>query len=174
MILPSTHRWENAIRFKNSVSGNLWLALGGTSAWPNESIPPAESKSATGVAEKFCAIKATVKWVKEDPDSGTIIFKDAQGNTRKFLELATEDDVRTNQSGLVLMQAEATGAEIGQNFRIMGFYSGLVPATGFEAETFLTSGQVDDWGKLESLQNRTEYAITVGAITYVLQHFIQH
>ena len=167
------HGPENAVRFKLQNGNNTYMVLGGTSAWPDDDnghaenhddfIVPSIPLGTVDVEEKFCAIKASVYWGIVDED-GTIEYRDADGVLTKLGTLNTAADVRTEKSGLVIVQAAGLGSQIIQSsFRKMGVYTGLVPTAGHENDSFLVAANVSSWGVLESLQWRKPQFVTNGS-----------
>lgn len=172
MIRVKQHKYKNAIRFKEQNGDDIWLIFGGTSAWPNEADPPDATNTTTAVAEAFGAQKASITWVVEDPGVGTIEVVDSEGATRQFSILATAEDVLTAGSGLVMLEATALGTDLAvPAFRIMGFATGIVPGAGFEANTYLSAAQIDDWGTLETLENRKPFTV-IEESTFTLREFL--
>lgn len=174
MIQLSYHRLKNAIRFKENNANNTWIILGQSTPWADDNAPPAPSLSATTVPNKFAAVKATVKWVKED-NAGTIIFNDA-GTERKFIELANEAAVLATAVNLVKVMLTAT---INANllavgsFRAIGFATDLVPSGGYEGETYLTSAHISDWGQTETLEHLKPINV-IADTTWEMTNFIEY
>jgi hypothetical protein len=169
----SGHRAEDAIRFKLHNGNNTFLIIGGVSPWVDENDPPDPTPENGVISDPVCAQKAVVKWVKEDP-TGTIMFTDANGVLRKFLEITTEADMRAANSFQVMIEATILGNNIGvAAFRKVGFASGVVPAVGYENASFLSSGHVSSWGHLEIVEYTAPETVQAGA-SYLYRNIIQY
>lgn len=158
MILTTLHRRKNAIRFKRDEQDDTWIVLGRTAAWTNEAAPPNPSISDTSIDTPICAYRATVHWVKEDDDNGTLLFRDSQGNLKKFLEFLTETDALTNNCQQILVKAEVLGSDL-ENlsvtaFRQVAIFTNLVPDTGHENDDFLAAADITSYGQMETIHNR--------------------
>ena len=170
MSLQPHHRKKDAIRFKAQNANNTYIILGGLTPWGNEAVPPAVPTTQTDIGDKFGAVKATVKIVKElvggiykakVPEStpGTFVVKE-------FAELTTSADVLA-WSGAVYIFLSATvdnslitGVTF---FRKLGWTTDLVPVVGHESDAYLPSANVSSWGAIESLEYAPPQPVTNGA-----------
>jgi len=154
LIQLKNHRLKDAIRLKNYNADNSWIVLGQSSAWPNDSSPPAELLSASDVPNKFGAVKAILRWAVED-DAGTILYNDGS-TVRKFLEIDTEEEVLAEDPANIKVIATATihSNELAVSaYRAFGISTDLVPADGYEEDNFVASANIDEWGTVECLHH---------------------
>lgn len=158
MIKTPVHRAKNAIRFKEHDADSCYLVLAKSTAWDDDLHPPTIPPSTLSLSDQFCAYKATVSWIKKDA-GGVISVIDKNGDPQNYSELITRADVITEAANaitkgmLVLLRATVHFNDLSvQTFRKIAFVTDLVPSVGFEEEPFLTAGQVDNWGNLETLE----------------------
>lgn len=170
MIIVSLHRVNNAIRYLNSVDGNLWMVIGGTAVWPDDNNPPLPEKATTSVNTPIGAVKATVEWVVADPE-GEYIFNTSAGETY-WTAMSDEAEARVRNCKWVLMRGSVSSTLPLTTFREIGFFSGLTPAAGHESETVLLPSEIDDYGYLESLEYRRPVSRDSGS-TYTLSNIIE-
>jgi hypothetical protein len=145
------------------------MVLGQTSAWPNESAPPAPPLNTIAMSQPFCATLANLYWVYQVENSAEAIFtfNDANNNPVYFGTYTTATQADNGQCTLVLAQAQVTGTNIiaagSANFRQIGFATNIVATSGHSSDTFLPSTHVSSWGDLESVQNRTVVTLISGS-----------
>jgi hypothetical protein len=143
-------RAHRALLFKQNVT--LWIGIGRTTEWSNEALAPDPDPTATTITEPIVYIKASLVSlcvpVSSDEDFihlGTkyqyIIDDDAIINNARFLYITASFD-------------PSAGQPYG-NFRQVGVFSDLVPADGYESESWLEPTHVDSIGILEYLDNDT-------------------
>jgi hypothetical protein len=172
MVLTKAHRTANAMRFKHSTQDNIWVALGGTSPWPDEQHPPAPSLTTTTIDTPVLYVKAIVRYVKEDP-AGGFVFVDPSGVQRYFLEITNESQVISQLISVVMVQATANGIDIpATTIREIGFVTNLVPAAGFEGRSQLTPQQITSTGILETIEYRVPLAI-IDTSTYSFSYLTE-
>jgi len=153
MIKTTIHRSSNAVRFKNVESDRLWMVIGGTAAWSNETAPPSPVMGADAVNTPVGAKKCVLRWVVRDP-AGTIQIVGPSGS-EYWREVMTEADVYAEGCRWVMVQAEIVGDELPTTtFREIGLFQQLTPAAGHEADEALLPANVDDYGKLQALEYR--------------------
>jgi hypothetical protein len=143
-VLTVRHHVTQALRFLAAT--NKYMAIGRTTAWSNESSPPAPSSSASTVEEVVCyAPLAQATLVK--PDSGGSISHLGSNYTA-----VTEGNAYTESATRVYVKANFDYANAPLvTFRQIGLFTGL---SGTGAGIRLP-GAVSDPGILELLDNRT-------------------
>lgn len=154
-IIPYAGMVDGALKLKQDVS--LWLGIGRTSAWANESAPPAENV-ASSVLDQPIGYKKVEMTSLVVPDAlGSIVF---QGQNYRLVD--DEDGVAEIarycyiKASLNYQESNVNGNVIGAvTFRQTGLFSGLVPQNGLEGETCLTPAQVTTVGRLVFLVNHT-------------------
>lgn len=169
MSLQPNHRKMDAIRFKGQSGSNTYIVLGGLTPWDNESLPPAVPTTQTDVADKFCAVKATVRIVKEAV--GGIYKAKVPGATpgtfvtKEFSELTTNADVLAWTGAVYVFLSATIDNDLvsGVSFyRKLAWTTGLVATAGHEADTYLPSANVSNWGVFESLEYVKPQPINAG------------
>jgi hypothetical protein len=143
-----TGRARRALLVKSNST--FWVCIGRTTAWEHEESPPSAAPGAVDVEEPIVFVKASdVSLCKYVAEGGDIEWF---GDHYEFVD---DDDAIEEQARFLYMVAEfhpAQGQPYG-NFRQVGVYSNLVPATGHETETWLAPINVSDKGILEFIQN---------------------
>lgn len=187
MIQTTGFRTGNALRFVNAVSGggsNLYMVLGKQTPWssadgsvgfdnvnpPSDSNPlvPTSSTIVTSLCESaptpYVAIPATAQWVVEDDALGTVQVRDAtQGIFRAFDIFGTEAAANTDGVLLVLLSGVVYGDLMPySSFRIVGFVTDLVPASGHASDNPLLAANVTNWGRLEAVEFRVPASVVSG------------
>lgn len=175
MILVPGHRVKNAIRFKRDCGAKTWLLFGQSTAWPDDNHPPAPAANTSSLNSPFAALKATLFYVKEDP-SGTMLFTDALGATRKFLPFADEASAIAGGCNMVIAQGVFTGAQLlacpgVTAYRQIGFATDVMPNVGVSS-SFLQATDVLSWGTLESVDNQKPQPL-INASTYTLTQLFE-
>jgi hypothetical protein len=172
MILTRLHRTANAIRFKRSVSDNIWVVLGGTSPWQNDQNPPVPNPSVVSINSPVTFVKAIVRYVKEDPTGG-FVFIDPSGTQRYFKEVQDENQVLSDFISVVMVQATINGVDIpAPSIREVGFVTGLEPIKGFEGRSKLTPDQISRPGVLETVEYRVPINV-LGTSTYAFSYLTE-
>jgi hypothetical protein len=143
------------LQFTNSI---YWMALGQTSAWPNEPIAPSEVAGTTDIAQAIVFVKAEFASlcypINTNPDV-TI-----RGQGYKF---CTSDTAIANMARYVYLRGRfdpSTGQPYG-TFRQFGVFTNLIPAANHTTDTWLTPVNVLDRGNLEYLENNTPTIMSV-------------
>ena len=147
---------------------SIWVGIGKTTAWADENNPPAPDPSTTEISEVVGYKKVLDKYlVVEDPTNGTIDF----GSTK--YRPVNESDYFTEKPHFLYLKFEIIGDELPLvTYRQIGIVFDLVPDTGYEAYTVLTSDQVSDTGYLLTLDNRTpvtRYSDTKDVFEYIIR-----
>lgn len=161
MILTKLARTKNAIRLVRENGNTAFIGYGKSTAWPNESIPPAPSIDDTGLIGGFAAARCTMQFVIEDNINGTIVFTEIVNNvavSRSFTPLADEDEALAENATMVLCKASVNGQSLinagGSSFRQVGLFTDLEPTVGNESALFLPSTNIQAWGEMETIDNR--------------------
>lgn len=143
--LTDAHHASQAIRF--DAATNVYLAIGRTTAWPNESEPPTPTGQETVIDEVIGYKPAALSLVK--PDGGGAISWGGQ----TWTEVQPEDAVDENAQ-YVWVHATIEYDELPlTTFRQVGLYTGLTKAGGAGSGALLP-GEVTDPGVLEAIDNR--------------------
>lgn len=170
MSFTPLKRVKDAIRFKLQQASNTYIVLGGITPWADESTPPAVPLDQTTISDAFGAVKAEVRWVKEDV-AGTYTVR-VPGLTpgsfidKKFSELLTKADVLGHTGSIFILlkgtvvDADLTGVSF---YRKIGFSTDLVPTVGHESDLYLPSGFVSNFGEIEALEYRRPYPVEPGS-----------
>lgn len=149
-LKTTSHHVAEALRFYNAAS--KYFAIGRSTAWPNESSPPAEDPDAVAVEEVIgYAPTYQVKLLKQDV-GGSFTY-----NGTNYTEV-TPANAYTEEATFVYVDARVVGNELPlTTFRQYGLFTGLVPAQGAPAGVLLPN-QVSSPGVLEALKNRAAVA----------------
>jgi hypothetical protein len=165
MILVPKHRTKNAVRFKDANLNIGWLLFGQPSVWTDELNPPNPDPDSTSLNSTFAAKKATFKEVYEDnAGSISVIINSVE---RKFSEFGTRQQAIDGDCTQVIVYATVTGVQMDDagslSFRQIGFATDLTPSSGHSSDTFLDSSIIDDFGNLESIENRRVVNLELGS-----------
>jgi len=148
-ITTNYSKIHNGIRFKNQT---LWMAIGRTTPWTNESSPPAETSTTTSIDEIKGFVKITNKSMVYEVSSGEDIV--VLGNKYKF---SSDNDAYSNNAKFVYLKGEILNSYFIETpffkYRQIGIYSNLVPVTGHEGDLYLDPSNVSDAGILEYYSN---------------------
>ena len=150
-ITTYSGRIHRGIVFKNA--NDLWLAIGRTTPWTNETNPPVESESTTNLTELKGFRKITNKSMCYTVSSGLGDIN-VLGQDYKF---CSDNDAYSNDARFVYLRGEIFNSDFIENptfsYRQIGIYSNLTPATGHEGSLVLDPGYVTDNGVLEYYSN---------------------
>lgn len=150
----TTETISKAVRqaFEFQQKGTVWIGIGRTTAWPNESIVPAPPITTLALDEIVGLVK---------PEPLKIVVPDASGEiemfAQKFTALTPPYDIDT------LIDAGARWVYVAgwlmydqfpvAAYRQEGVYSGVVH-TGLPGATVLLPVDVTSYGQLEAVTNR--------------------
>jgi hypothetical protein len=136
---------DGNVRILKLMKDNLtfWIAVGRTSAWPNESSPPAETVT-TETIDQIQGLKRAdlVQFVKEDAN-GTIIFKDKKYSVVEEADIYTDDAIWLYFSGWLLFDQFPV-----VTFRQTAIFVDVIPTSGNEGKDVLLPSQVQSYGKM--------------------------
>lgn len=154
-LIPYAGMVDGALKLK--LDATLWLGIGRTSAWVNESSPPAENVASTVLDQPIGYKKVEMTALVKPDAGGSIVF---QG--QNYSIVADNDAVAQIarycyiKASLNYQESNSLGNVIGAvTFRQTGLFSGLVCQSGLEGETVLTPAQVQSVGRLVFLVNHT-------------------
>lgn len=163
-ILTQSHHVAQALRFLAATA--KYIAIGRSTAWDVETIPPSPSVIATELDEPICYAPLSKACLVVADAGGAITFG---GDT--YLEVAPED-AYTVGATQVYVEAQLNGAAAPLvTYRQAALFSGLTKAGGAGAGILLPA-DVTDSGILEVLDNRQptyRAADTLDVIAHLLQ-----
>lgn len=143
-------RIHRGINFKNN--NELWLAIGRTTAWADDANPPAESNTTTDIDEIKGFVKITNKSMCYEVASGgdvTVLGQD--------YNFSSDANAYTNNARFLYLKGIISSTEFVEDptyeYRQVGIYSNLVPASGHSGELSLDPANVSDNGILEYYSN---------------------
>lgn len=162
-ILTQSHHVAQALRFLAATA--KYIAIGRSTAWDVETIPPSPSVIATELDEPICYAPLSKACLVVADAGGAITFG---GDT--YLEVAPEDAYTVGATHVyVEAQLDGTWAPLG-SYRQVGFFTGLTKTAG--AVGILLPNNVLDPGILEVIDNRQpsyRKADTLDVIAHLLQ-----
>lgn len=143
-----TGRVLRALDFK--TNNELWGAIGRTTVWTNEALPPDDPLDATAIDEPIVYVQAGITTLaKISSGSG-----DVSVNGQYYTYV---DDVNAyTEDARFLITIFSVNPMLGHpygNFRQIGVYANLTPTTGHESDTFLAPENVSDDGVLVYVHN---------------------
>ncbi len=143
-------RIHRGIVFKNS--NDHWLAIGKTTAWADDSNPPAEDPTDTDITDIKGYKKITTKSMCYPVASGgdvTIL-----GQDYKF---CSDGDAYSNNARFVYLKGELDNTDFVESptyeYRQVAIYTNLIPAAGHSGDLSLDPSDVTDNGVLEYYSN---------------------
>lgn len=142
------------------LDDEIWLCIGQADAWGGDTPPEDNTEVPNPILYKRCT--GTVKLVKqvaegEDYDyRWTTLAGDPPAAVVRYFKIVTESDVITNSYHIFFLQqyidpGDGGLAEI--TYRAAGFYQGLTPAVGHEADNILLPANVTNVGNLLIVQH---------------------
>lgn len=149
-ILTIKNRHARAASYKEEMeTAGMWFGFGKTTAWTDDTQPPAPQPSDTDIQEAIGYKKADmITFVKEDPN-GSIYYL---GDTYSAIE---DTEAETNSSTLLYVRAVVNYDELPPStYRQIGIFRGLTPTVeaGSSAKVLLPS-QVQSKGTLDIIDN---------------------
>lgn len=162
---------RRAIDFYNKT--DLWFAIGKTSAWANESSPPAPTAT-DSMTEIIGYRKVSVKYLVIPYDgrqlqSGDIKITLADGSQWFVISPA---NAYTEGAKYVYVETTVFPSDFpAGDYRQVGLFSGLVPQAGVNKDYLLPS-EVQSQGVLEVIDNRvksTRTSTTKEQLSFVIQ-----
>lgn len=131
-------------------NSTYWVAIGRTTAWDDENVPPAAEPGATDIEEAICFVQPqTVSLCKAVNEAGDFTHLGQQ-----YSYVSDEDAIAEAARFLyILAKFDPTLGQPYGEFRQTGVFVNLVPATGYETAQWLAPAHVADRGILEYLDN---------------------
>jgi len=127
----------------------LFFAIGRTTEWSDESIPPAPDVNTAEVEEVFAFKKVLEKKIVVPDPNGSIFY------INSYYREVSAADAEAEKARWVFVSTTLAGNEVPlQSFRQVGLYSNLKATTGNESKIILMPNEVDDTGLLEVVDNR--------------------
>ena len=140
-----------ALQFKQDA--DLWVAIGRTTVWTDEQVPPVVLQTAHDIDEAICYVKPYVLTLAKEVITGGDITIDEQD-----YEFVSDVDALTDQTARFLYLCAEYDPMAGMdndNFRQVAVYADLVPVTGHTTDLWLNPENVSDPGTLCYLHNAT-------------------
>lgn len=149
-------RVKKALAMKNG--DQLWMAIGRTTPWANETSPPSPTPGSTDIEEAICFVQPSQVSLCKEVDETT--YNGLPSDQRAtiaglFFEFVADVDAYTENARFLYIRGifdPSLGHPV-DVFRQVGVFSGLIPAAGYEAATYLSPDNVDDRGLLEYIEN---------------------
>lgn len=144
-VVEAAQRAIDTAQRHGTAPNHYWLALGGTSAWPNESVPPLPSTTWQHVPEAFLYLPIQVCQVVFPHPEGDFITP-----TSRYQPLNTVDPYIAALAGgtYVYFEVRIPPGLVTQPFRVYGLFQSIVPAPGAPATGPLLANQVSQTGIL--------------------------
>lgn len=148
----TTYQGRSRRALLNKQNSTYWVGIGRTTAWDNESNPPSPSPSASGIEEAIVFKKPSIVSLCKTVASGGDF-------THLSQDYAYVDDADAIADGARYLYLSTTfdpsSGEPYGDFRQVGVFSNITPATGYESATYLAPANVTASGVLEYLDNTT-------------------
>ena len=146
------------VRCKEAWNDNLWLVVGGTDPWPNaDDIPPDGYREAKAIEQPLFALPADCYYIFPD-EKGPIRHRAHDNPEQRWRVLADSQEAYELVCQWLLITCTLRGSHFSTFptlFRQLGFFSGLVPATGHAEDIPLLAEHIDEYGFLESVYFRS-------------------
>lgn len=147
---------------------SLWIAIGRTTPWPNENLPPAEAPGDSAIAETISYVRPSVISLARPVSSGG----DATISRQQYLFVA-DADAYTQYARFIYFKAlfdpaETPGLPL-NTFRQSAIFSGLTPAAGHENDQWLIPADVAATGILEYSANHAPVSGPSAQIEIILE-----
>jgi len=139
-----------ALQFK--TENELWGAIGRTTAWTDEADPPDDPVDVATIEEPIVYVKALLVGLAKTVSTGADITINGQGYAYVDDADAYDEDARFLIVDVVFDPAVQS---VYGNFRQIGIFANLIPATGHESDEFLIPANVSDEGVLVYVHNDT-------------------
>lgn len=147
IVIASHGHVARALSFYNS--SNIFVGVGRTTAWSNESSPPNPTGAETAVEEVFGYKALYQKKIVKPSEDGEIELLG-----QHWTEVL-EANAYTQGAHWVYMSFILSGNELPlTTYRQVGIYTGLTKANGVTKDNLLPA-EVQDPGRLQVIDNRT-------------------
>lgn len=148
--LTNIGRGQRGIDFKRNRN-SIWVGLGRTTAWPDESNPIDEVVTATTVEELFGMKLYDEAFLVVEASDGTVVHK---GKTYRKLK---DSEFPGTVTDLLYVKFTIFPDEFpGIHYRQLGVFVDSIPKEGFSSFSALTGDQFQTLGRLVYLDNFTK------------------
>lgn len=157
-IVKYNSRVKRALQMKQAE--DLWIVVGRTSPWADESNPDVPLPDDNTVQEPVVAIKAVVKTLAKSitaedyalvTDGSAVMV--TIGGSLAYLQFVPDASAYTEGARFLFLSVMYDPIILGhpacETFRVYYVVSGLVPAAGYENASFLEPINVADYGLVE-------------------------
>ena len=149
-----------ALSLKNN--NTFWVAVGHTSAWTDESSPPAEDLTITDIDDIQGFKKCDTVSLCVPDAAGTIEFR---GQNYK---LVADSDAYTEVARYIYFRADLKYDQFPVvTYRQTGLYANTTPATGYESNDILTPAEVASNGTLRYYHNHSPVYRTADSVDII-------
>lgn len=154
-IATNNSRVYAALQLKNKKD-SMYLVIGKTSAWTNESTPPETDPNTSSLQEVVGYKKVgKVSLCREYAESDGSKYPIINYGSQKFV-LISDSDAYTEKAYMVYIETELSGTELPVGtFRQVGLHTDLVPKSGVTKEALLPN-EVTNAGILQFFENRQQ------------------
>lgn len=144
-------RVSDTRRFYDSENDRSWLLFAGSTAWPNELLPPAEDLETESFNDLIIAKKASLRLVVPDP-AGDILYYDNRNVLTKYREVSYANAL-TEKCTSILFNVTLRGSEFDSALaiRILAVSNSVV---GTVPGPTLMPAQVTNQGEIQALEYR--------------------
>ena len=139
-----------ALQFK--TDNEIWGAIGRTTAWDSEVLPPDDPVDTTTVEEPIVYVKAGLVSLAKIVETGEDISINLQGYAYVDDVDAYDEDARFL---IIVVTFDPLLSHPYGNFRQMGLFANIMPTTGHELDLFLIPEHVSNEGVLVYIHNDT-------------------
>ena len=148
--LTKVGRVQRGIDFKRRRN-SIWLGIGRTTVWPDETEPPVEDVTATTVEELFGMKRFTESCLVTQDDNGSILF---QGQYYK--KLSDSEAIELQATDLYVRFDLQPDEFPGIDYRQIGVFVDSQPKSGFQSFLALSPSNFDKLGQLVYLSNEVK------------------
>jgi hypothetical protein len=129
MISTIASRVFDARRFYEAENNRAWIVFAGSTAWPNETSPPAENVNVVSFSDLILAKRASVRMVVPDV-AGDILYYNNLNVATRYREVSYANSIAEGCTR-VLVNAQISGSDVppGVAIRILAISSALVTAS---------------------------------------------
>jgi hypothetical protein len=157
-VIKYQSRTKRALEMKNG--DDLWVVMGKTSEWEDEESPDAPLPGDIEIVEPIVAIKVNNKYMASeityeeyallgDLERAAVMID----STIVYLQLVDDEDAYDEVARYLYLRVTydpiVEGHTAFTSFRVYYVVSGLAPASGYEAATWLDPTNIDDYGFVE-------------------------
>jgi len=157
--------YTSVVTALSRMNDDIWLCVGQADPWDG-GVPPLEDEEGVPNPILYKKITNGVKLVKQvlitDPWEYTYKTIVDGSPVIRYFKSITENEARDDHQKLVLFFGDINPGDGGLSeitFRAVGFYQGIVPATGHESDTVLLPADVTNTGNTLLVQNYSSDAV---------------